>query len=57
MPLTGLEDLPEFDLTYQFDDATDPSEVTVFPDAETPDRTTAWITADAESAVSIEEIR
>lgn len=55
--LSGLEDLPAFDLTYRFDDDTDPSEVTVFPDAESANETTRWLTVDVDHSVSLEDTR
>lgn len=48
---------PEFELEYLYDDPDDPTEVTVFLDAEEADLSTHWITVDRSSAVPIEEIR
>lgn len=49
--------LPSFDLTFRYDDATDPAELTVFPAGETDERTTAWLTVDVEHAVPLETVR
>lgn len=52
---TSHDEWPTFDLRYQFDDEDDPAEVTVFVDE--PDNTTAWVTADIETAVSLGDVR
>ena len=50
------DDLSRFDLACLYDDPFDPSELTIFvPEASA--RTTAWITADESTAVSLEECR
>ena len=49
-----LEDLPEFELRYLFDDGSDPTSVTVY-DPEVLE--TTWITVDADAAVSLEDVR
>lgn len=53
----SLDTLPTFDLTFRYDDATNPAELTVFPAAETDGQTTAWLTIDVEHAVPLETIR
>lgn len=52
----ALSTYPTFDLTYLFDDADDPTAVTVFSPDE-GDVTTHWITIDVEAAVPIEAAR
>lgn len=52
-----LASLPEFECSYLYDDADDPSEVTVYLDAADVDLMTNWITADCETAVSLEDAR
>lgn len=50
-----LDDLPQFDLAYEFDDPLDPMEVTIFePGA--PDRTTHWLTVDVDWAIDLASI-
>lgn len=49
-----LEELPEFDLRYLFDDGEDPSQVTVFSPE---DLQTTWMTVDSDAAVPLEEVR
>lgn len=48
------EDRPTFELTARFDDAVEPSEVTVYPST-SDNPTTEWLTIDAEYALSLEE--
>ena len=50
-----LASYPEFGLSCLYDDDDDPSEVTLFPGTEMS--TTEWVTADLDSAVSLDEIR
>lgn len=52
-----LDELPAFDLSYLFDDADNPTEVTVFPAANTHDISTNWITVDRGTAVPLEQVR
>lgn len=53
---TCLEDLPQFDLEYLFDDDENPTEVTIF--ADDPDTlSTRWITIDRDYAVDIDDVR
>lgn len=49
-----LEQLPEFDLSYLFDDGESPASVTVY-DPDAPD--TGWIAADISGTVAIEDLR
>lgn len=55
-PESGLGDVPRSELGCLYDDPDDPSELTIFV-PETPARTTAWITVDEPSAVSLERHR
>jgi len=50
-----LGSYPDFGLSCRYDDDDDPSEVTLFPGTEMS--TTEWVTADLDSAVSLDEIR
>lgn len=53
---TAREELPEFELSYLFDDKEDPAEVTVFGgDGEAV--LTNWITIDEGHAVPLDEVR
>jgi hypothetical protein len=51
-----LEELPQFDLEYLFDDDDSPTEVTVFAD-DPESLSTQWITIDRDCAVPLEEVR
>lgn len=53
---THLEELPQFDLEYLFDDDDDPTEVTIFAD-DPESLSTQWITVDRSSAIPLEEVR
>jgi hypothetical protein len=48
--------VPACDLTCSYDDAVDPSEVTVF-DPGSSSLTTAWITIDISDAIRLEAMR
>jgi hypothetical protein len=51
-----LEELPQFELEYLFDDDDSPTEVTIF--ADDPEAlSTQWITVDRSCAVPLEEVR
>ncbi|MFB6300281.1 MAG: hypothetical protein ABEH65_08490 [Halobacteriales archaeon] len=52
-----VDDPPEFELEYLYDDPDDPAEVTIFLDADEADLSTHWITVDRSSAIPIEDIR
>lgn len=52
-----LADPPEFGLRYRFDDPTNPTEVTVYPDGCDGDPTTQWLTIDKGHSLPLEEIR
>ena len=54
---TALEELPDFDLSYLYDDSEEPTEVTVFPGDCGDELATNWITVDAGHAVPLEDIR
>ncbi|WP_284014492.1 hypothetical protein [Halobaculum litoreum] len=49
-----LEDLPEFELRYLFDDGERPSSVTIYAPESLE---TTWITADADVAESLDDLR
>ena len=51
---SGLEQFPEFDLSYLLDDGESPGAVTVY-DPDAPD--SRWIAADVSGAVSLDETR
>lgn len=53
-PSRSRDGRPTFELTARFDDAVEPSEVTVFPSA-VDDSTTQWLTIDVEHALPLEE--
>lgn len=50
-----LASYPDFGLSCLYDDDDDPSEVTVFPGEAAS--TTEWLTAEVDSAVSLDEVR
>jgi hypothetical protein len=51
---TPLERLPQFDLAYLFEDSEHPNAVTIYQPDEIQ---TAWITADRDVALDIEDVR
>lgn len=51
------ERLPTFDLTFRYDDASNPKELTVSPAAGADEGTTAWLTIDVAHAVPLETVR
>lgn len=53
----GLDELPEFELCYLFDDQDEPSEVTIFRPGVDDRSATRWLTIDSSHAVALEEIR
>ncbi|MFC4357455.1 hypothetical protein ACFO0N_05760 [Halobium salinum] len=53
----SLYALPRFELQCHLDDIDDPTEVTVFADTRTVELATQWISVDAGSAVSLEDVR
>lgn len=53
----SLAVLPEFELSYMVDDRERPSEVTIFHGADDADISTHWLTADADAAISLEDVR
>lgn len=52
-----LDELPQFELAYLFDDEDHPSEVTIFEDESEERIVTRWITMDRDHAVSLETVR
>ena len=56
-PSARLSSLPEFELSFLYDDEDDPAEVSVFPARLGADLATNWITIDYGHAVSIERVR
>lgn len=52
-----LGDLPEFELSYLYDDTDDPTEVTVFPGEDESELPTQWLSMDIGHAVAIENVR
>lgn len=49
--------LPNFELSYLFDNRETPSEVTIFPESDDYDISTNWITVDKTTAVPLEDLR
>lgn len=54
---TELEDLPEFELAYLFDDEENPKRVTIFQPGTGDNAASRWISIDSEHAVPIEEVQ
>lgn len=52
-----LDELPEFELCYLFDDQDDPSEVTIFRPGVDERSATRWLTVDSDHAVDLEQLR
>lgn len=52
-----LDELPEFELTYRYDDDEMPTEVTVFEDAADEDLTTRWVTMDYQHTVALDAVQ
>ncbi|UWG47713.1 Uncharacterized protein HSRCO_1431 [Halanaeroarchaeum sp. HSR-CO] len=52
-----LDELPEFELCYLFDDQDDPTEVTIFQPGVDERSATRWLTIDTTHAIALEEIR
>lgn len=55
--VSSLDDLPEFDLSYHFDDESDPQSVTIFQPGTDEAAATQWITIDYKFSVPIDAIR
>ncbi|SDM59744.1 hypothetical protein SAMN04487949_2205 [Halogranum gelatinilyticum] len=53
---SALDELPEFELTYRFDDEANPQEVTLFVEDD-EDLATRWLTMDRGHAVSLETVQ
>jgi len=51
-----LDATPQFELEWLYDDADDPSQVTVFP-RDTERSATEWISVDCDSAIPLDEVR
>lgn len=56
-PAFELEELPNFDLSYLFDNEDEPTEVTVFPASDEFDISTNWITIDVDGAVPLDQVQ
>ena len=54
---SDLRRLPEFGLSYLFDDEERPNQVTLYPKATASDPMTEWLTASVADAVSLEDVR
>lgn len=52
-----LDELPEFELTYLYDDDETPTEVTVFEGTSTEDLTTRWITMDYQHTIALDSLQ
>lgn len=52
----SLEELPEFELSYLYDEQDEPGEVTIFPESKKYDISTNWITVDVNCAVRLDEV-
>ncbi len=55
--VSSLNDLPEFDLSYHFDDEDDPQSVTIFKPGTDETAATQWLTIDATYTVPIDAVR
>lgn len=53
---SALDELPEFELTYRFDDEEDPQEVTLFLEGD-EELATRWLTVDRGHAVPLESVQ
>ncbi|MFW5905225.1 MAG: DUF7511 domain-containing protein [archaeon] len=52
-----LDELPEFELCFLFDDQEDPEQVTIFRPGVDERSATRWLTIDSDHAVSLDQIR
>lgn len=52
-----IDDLPEFDLSYHFDNENDPQAVTIFKPGTDEEAVTQWMTIDYQYSVPIDAIR
>jgi hypothetical protein len=52
-----LDELPEFDLTFLYDDEEEPTEVTIFEGTSQADLTTRWLTMDYQHTVALDSVR
>ncbi|MFB6094455.1 MAG: hypothetical protein ABEJ77_05905 [Halanaeroarchaeum sp.] len=56
-PGAELDELPEFELCFLFDDQESPDEVTVFEPGADERSATRWLTIDSDHAVSLADLR
>lgn len=54
-PDASLSEWPEFERECLVDDPEDPTEVTILGNYDDADLTTTWLTADLDTAISMEE--
>lgn len=54
---TLLDEYPTFELSYLYDDADQPTEVTVFAPDTAGDPSTRWITVATRDAIPLESVR
>ncbi|SEO27583.1 hypothetical protein SAMN04487948_101476 [Halogranum amylolyticum] len=52
-----LDELPEFELTYLYDDEEEPTEVTIFEGTSEEDLTVRWITMDYPHTVALDSVQ
>ena len=52
-----LDELPEFELSFLFDDQEDPTEVTIFHPGVDERCATRWLTVDDDVAIPLDEVR
>jgi hypothetical protein len=55
--VSSLDDLPEFELSYHFDDETEPETVTIFQPGTDEQAATRWITIDYKFSVPIDAVQ
>jgi hypothetical protein len=53
--VTERDGLPTFELDYRYDDPENPAEVTLY-EAAAEERTTTWVTASVEDAISVDSV-
>ncbi|MFB6070813.1 MAG: hypothetical protein ABEJ76_07295 [Halanaeroarchaeum sp.] len=52
-----LDELPEFELSFLFDDQEEPTEVTIFHPGADERSATRWMTMDSDYAVCLDDVR
>ncbi|SFK72233.1 hypothetical protein SAMN04487950_0771 [Halogranum rubrum] len=52
-----LDELPEFELTYRYDDDETPTEVTIFEGTADEELTTRWLTMDYRHTVALDAVQ